>query len=58
MKVYISAKGRLTVQSETDIEHYALDKWWDGWIKKESTFQVEIKKDDAFQFKSVANNDL
>ena len=58
MKAYISANGELTVKSETDIEHYALDKWWEGWCKHESSFHVEITKEGFTRFKSVGNEDL
>ena len=34
MKAYITAGGILTVKSSTDLERYALGKWWEGWLKK------------------------
>ena len=31
MKAGIDANGKLTIKAETDIEHYALAKWWEDW---------------------------
>lgn len=56
MKAYISAKGELTVKSETDLEHYALTQWWKGWTAKESIFHVEITQGDFVSFKAIEND--
>lgn len=57
MKAYISADGTLTVKSETDLEHYALDKWWEGWSKRVSIFHVQITKEGRTGFKAVDNQE-
>ena len=57
MKAYISEDGELTVKSETALEHYALDKWWEGWLKKESIFHVAITKENIIRCKAVESKD-
>ena len=59
MKTSILADGTLKVESETDIEHYALNKWWEGWNKKEkeSIFHVVITGKDNFKHHKTVEND-
>jgi len=35
MKAEIKQNGNLVLTPETEIENYALDKWWDGFMAKE-----------------------
>lgn len=47
VKVMIDAKGVLTVSAESDIEHYALAKWWDDWQQKKAVICIETAADDG-----------
>lgn len=59
MKASIDANGTLTVKAETDIELYALTKWWDDWQAHKVCMQVEIAHEgnpNAVSFKQVRND--
>ena len=43
MKVTIGATGQLTIAPESDIENYALSKWWDDWQDKKVVLSVEVQ---------------
>ncbi len=60
MKATMNAHGKLTIKAETDIEHYALAKWWEDWQTHKVCLQVEIAHDsspNAVSFKTIRNND-
>lgn len=59
MKATINANGKLTIKAESDIEHYALAKWWDDWQGHKVCLQVEIAHESApgaVTFKQVRND--
>jgi len=61
MKAGIDATGRLTIKAETDLEHYALSKWWDDWQEHKVCLMVEIAKEgnpDCVTIKQVRNDPL
>lgn len=59
MKAGIDAAGKLTIRAETDLEHYALAKWWDDWQAHKVCLQVEIAHEsnpNSVTFKQVRND--
>lgn len=38
MRAEIKQNGNLVITPESEIENYALDKWWDGFMAKEKEF--------------------
>jgi hypothetical protein len=45
VKAQINAQGRLAIRAESDLEHYALRKWWDDRQQNKSSLEVEIISD-------------
>jgi len=42
MKAEILADGTLKITSQTDIEHYALAKWFEGYSNRPSSSVLQI----------------
>jgi len=40
MKVKLDSKGKLEITAETELESYALSKWYEDWYAKKATLSV------------------
>lgn len=50
MKTLINASGRMVISPDTELEAYALCKWWEDWIAKKAVLQLDlIEKADGSQ---------
>lgn len=43
MRAEIDSKGRLTVIPETDVERYALRRWWENFDQGDDTSILEVQ---------------
>lgn len=60
MKADINAEGRLTIRAETDLENYALTKWWGDWNDHKVVLNIEVQHEtnpNTKTFKQVKNAD-
>ena len=42
MKTTIGPTGQLSIKAESDLENYALSKWFDDWEAKKVCLNVEV----------------
>ena len=42
MLATMNSAGRIKITAETDLEQYALRKWWQDWQDKKAFLQVEF----------------
>ncbi|MFA5432837.1 MAG: hypothetical protein WC319_08205 [Candidatus Paceibacterota bacterium] len=53
MEASISAEGVLTIKSTTELESYALRKWFEDYGNKKAVFHVSITEEDFTHSKEV-----
>jgi len=55
MKATIGPTGQLSLKPESDIENYALSKWFDDWEEKKVCLNVELIHPNCPNAKTVRN---
>lgn len=57
MKAEIKQNGNLVLTPESEIENYALDKWWEGFMAKEKeTISINLfVVDDSGPYKNSSS---
>lgn len=57
MKTTIGPNGEMRVKAETDLEHYALKKWWEDWRNHKATLGIEVAHETHPNANTVLNVD-